>query len=149
MAFFKPRKLVVEEELKDLQSQVERLVKDKRELKEELEDLKLKKKLEQEEIAHLQRINEERLKHELEGEKLKLEREHQAKITMLEEKTMKEINKSLVGFHEKMEAKFNDELANMKDLMNTLVKVLPNVNMEITKHIGDPTQVIEHKPRRR
>jgi chromosome segregation ATPase len=147
MGLFKKKTSVMEEEYKDLRGQVERLVKEKRELKEELEELKLKKKLEKEEIAHLQRINEERLKQELEGEKLKLERNHQEKVTQLEEKTMKEINKSLIGFHDKMEKKFSDELKNMKDLMNTLVKVLPNVNMEITKHIGDPTKVIEHKGR--
>lgn len=143
--FLTGRNLVEKEELKDLKGQVADLVKDKRKLTEQLEELKLKKKLEQEEIAHLQRINEERLKQELESEKLKLERAHQEKVTQLEEKTMKEINKSLVEFHGKMEKKFSDELANMKDLMNTLVKVLPNVNMEITKHVGDPKSVIEHK----
>jgi seryl-tRNA synthetase len=137
--------LVEREATRDLEGQVAGLIKEKRELTEKLEELKLKKRLEQEEIAHMQRINEERLKQELEQEKLKLQREHQEKITNLEEKTMKEINKSLVDFHSKMEKRFGDELANLKEVYGLLMQRLPNVNMEITKHIGDPVNTIEHK----
>ena len=136
-------KTVEREEQKDLKAQVERLVKEKREVKEELEELKLKKRLEQEEITHLQRINEEKLKSELERERLKMQQEFQTKINDVEEKSMKKVVESLSQFHEKMESKFNSELKNMKDVLALLMKGLPNVNMEITKHIGPP---IESKP---
>jgi chromosome segregation ATPase len=145
MSWFKPKTSVESSELKDLRAQVDKIVKQKREVTEELEELKLKKRLEQQEIAHLVKINEEKLKSELERKELKMEQDFQKKINDIEEKSMKKVIESLTGFHEKMEKKFNSELQNMKELMNTLVKVLPNVNMEITKHIGDPTKVIEHK----
>jgi DNA anti-recombination protein RmuC len=143
MSWFKPKTSVESSELKDLRAQVDKIVKQKREVTEELEELKLKKRLEQQEIAHLVKINEEKLKSELERKELKMEQDFQKKINDIEEKSMKKVIESLTGFHEKMEKKFNSELQNMKELMNTLVKVLPNVNMEM--HIGDPTKVIEHK----
>jgi len=146
MGWFKGN-LVEREATKDLEGQVAGLINAKRELVEKLEELKLKKRLEQEEITHMQRINEERLKQELEQEKLKLQREHQEKIVALEEKTMKEINKSLVDFHAKIEKRFGDELTNLKEVYGLLMQRLPNVNMEITKHIGEP-RTIEHKKRK-
>lgn len=133
--------LVENARLKDLEGQIEGLVKDKRELKEEVEDLKLKKRLEQEEINHLVKINEEKLKAELERKELKLEQDFQKKINELEETSMKKVVASLAQFHEKMEAKFDSELKNMKDVLALLMKGLPNVNMEITKHIGGPRTV--------
>jgi uncharacterized secreted protein with C-terminal beta-propeller domain len=142
---FSGRNLVEKAELKDLKSQVDDLVKEKRKLTEELAEVKLQKRMEQEEIAHLQRINEERLKSELGTEKLKLQQEHQTRIVELEEKTMKEINKSLVDFHAKIEKRFGEELKSLKEVYGLLMTRLPNVNMEITKHIGDPKSIIEHK----
>lgn len=134
------RNVVEKEEEKQLKNQVEKLVKEKRELKEELEELKLKKRLEQEEIAHLQRINEEKLKSELESEKLKMERQTQKEINRISEEAMKRSEESLKKFHSKMETKFDSELKNMKDVLALLMKGLPNVNMEITKHIGPPQE---------
>jgi hypothetical protein len=138
MNWFSNRNLVTKEATKDLEGQVAGLVKDKRELKEELEELKLKKRLEQEEIAHLQKINEERLKSDLDRKELKLEQDFQKKINAVEEESMKKVVDSLSQFHTKMEEKFDSELSNMKDVLALLMKGLPNVNMEITKHIGEP-----------
>lgn len=131
------KNLVQREATKDLEGQVAGLIKEKRELVEKLEELKLKKRLEQEEITHMQRINEEKLKMEVDQEKLKLSREHQEKITALEEKTMKEIQKSLVEFHGKMEKRFSEELTNLKEVYGLLMQRLPNVNMTITKNIEE------------
>lgn len=139
--------LVQVAEYKDLKSQIDTLIQDKRKLKEELEELKLKKRLEAEEIAHLQRINEERLKQQLESDKLAMEREYQKKVSELGEQTMKKINDSLIDFHAKIEKRFGDELVNLKEVYSLLMQRLPNVNLEITKHIGDPTNIIEHKKR--
>ena len=138
---FGKRNLVENAELKDLRSQIDDLVKDKRMLKETVEDLKLKKRLEQEEIAHLQKINEEKLKCDLERKELKLEQDFQKKINEIEEVGMKKVVESLSQFHTKMEEKFDSELKNMKDVLALLMKGLPNVNMEITKHIGPPAVV--------
>jgi len=136
MEFFKSKNTVEKAELKDLRGQIDILVKDKRTIREELEELKLKKRLEQEEIAHLQKINEERLKSELDRKELKMEQDLQRKINKIEEESMKKVVDSLSKFHEKMENKFDSELKNMKDVLALLMKGLPNVNMEITKHIG-------------
>jgi len=138
MKLFGKGNLVENAELKDLKSQIEGLVKDKRTLTETVEDLKLKKRLEQEEIAHLQKINEEKLICDLERKELKLEQDFQKKINTLEEESMKKVIESLKQFHDKMEAKFSSELANMKEVLALLMKGIPNVNMEITRHYGDP-----------
>jgi len=144
--FFK-KNIVEKSELKDLRGQVDKLVKEKREVREELEELKLKKRLEQEEIAHLVKINEERLKSELERKELQLEQSYTKKINDMEEASMRKVVDSLSEFHGKMEKQFSSELKNMKEVLGLLMKGLPNVNMEITKHIGDPKS-IEHKSKR-
>jgi len=141
MSLFGKRNLVENAELKDLKSQIEGLVKDKRTLTETVEELKLRKRLEQEEIAHLQKINEEKLKSNLERERLKMQQDFQKKINEIEEVGMKKVVDSLSQFHTKMEEKFDSELKNMKDVLALLMKGLPNVNMEITKHIGPPAVV--------
>jgi hypothetical protein len=138
MDWFKSKNTVEKSELKDLRGQIDILVKDKRVIKEELEELKLKKRLEQEEIAHLQKINEEKLKSELDRKELKMEQDFQKKINKIEEESMKKVVQSLQEFHGKMETKFDSELTNMKEVLALLMKGLPNVNMEITKHIGEP-----------
>jgi hypothetical protein len=139
------RNLVDKEATKDLEGQVAGLVREKRELKEQLEELKLKKRLEQEEIAHLQKINEEKLKSELDRKELKMEQDFQKKINKIEEESMKKVVQSLQEFHGKMETKFDSELTNMKEVLALLMKGLPNVNMEITKHIGEPRITDESK----
>jgi len=141
MSLFGKRNLVENAELKDLRSQIDGLVKDKRVLNETVEELKLKKRLEQEEIAHLQKINEEKLLSNLDRKELKLEQDFQKRINKLEEESMKKVIESLSQFHTKMEEKFDSELKNMKDVLALLMKGLPNVNMEITKHIGPPAVV--------
>ena len=145
MSIFGKKNLVENAELKDLRSQIDGLVKDKRVLKETVEELKLRKRLEQEEIAHLQKINEEKLRCDLERKELKLEQDFTKRINVLEEESMKKVIKSLSEFHTKMEEKFDSELKNMKDVLALLMKGLPNVNMEITKHIGDYPPVIADK----
>ena len=141
MSIFGKKNLVENAELKDLRSQIDGLVKDKRTLTETVEELKLRKRLEQEEIAHLQKINEEKLLSNLDRKELKLEQDFQKRINTLEEESMKKVIESLSSFHTKMEAKFDSELKNMKDVLALLMKGLPNVNMEITKHIGGPRVV--------
>ena len=145
MSWFNKGNLVEKAELTDLRSQIDGLVKDKRVLKETVEDLKLKKRLEQEEIAHLQKINEEKLHAQLDRKELKLEQDFQKKINQIEEESMKKVVNSLREFHDKMEGKFDSELKNMKDVLALLMKGLPNVNMEITKHIGDVPPAIADK----
>jgi chromosome segregation ATPase len=120
-----------------LQGELERVRKEKYKLVEDIEELKLRKRLENEEIQHMIKINEERLAQKLETEKLRLEKEHQAKITELERKTMDTINKSLSEYHGKMESRFSDELKNLKEVYSLLMQRLPNVNFEITKTIED------------
>jgi len=120
-----------------LDGELERVRKEKYKLVEEIEELKLKKRLEAEEIQHMVKINEERTAQSLETDKLKLERDYQQKITELEKMTMKQINDSLIKFHDKMESRFGEELKNLKEIYGLLMSRLPNVNFEITKTITD------------
>ena len=148
---FGKKQYVESEELKDLKISVKALIKDKRELKEELEELKLKKRLEQEEIAHMTRIHKEKMESDLDKAKIKLEREKMESLNKFKEEQRQSLVDSLTTFHGKMEAKFDSELKNMKDVLALLMKGLPNVNMEITKHIGDPTHAAlpdNHKKRK-
>jgi hypothetical protein len=112
-------------------------------MKEELEELKLKKRLEQEEIKHMTKLHKEKMISDLDRAKIELEREKMEQLNNFKEEQRVSLVESLTGFHGKMEAKFDSELKNMKDVLALLMKGLPNVNMEITKHIGDP--LIEHK----
>ena len=81
----------------------------------------------------------------MERKELKLEQDFQKKINELEESSMKKVVESLREFHTKMEEKFSSELKNMKEVLALLMKGLPNVNMEITKHIGPPAIVDKSK----
>jgi archaellum component FlaC len=148
-----------EEEVKRLKARIEDLTKEKRVLTEEVETIKFKKRLEQEEIVHLQKINEERLKQEVESEKLKIQKKYADDISTFKEEQRKELVASLTNFHGKMEKRFNEELGNLKEvysqqlsqlkeLYGGLMKALPNVNFEITKHVGDAKYIeapVEHK----
>lgn len=164
MGFFTPSKKEEkidehDEEIAQLKLRIESLRKEKMTLTEELETTKFKKRLEQEEIVHLQRINEERLKQEVENEKIKLSKKYNEDIGKFKEEQRKELVASLTKFHEKMEVRFSEELKNLKEtytsqlsqlkeLYGGLMKALPNVNLEITKHVGD-ARFIEAKPERR
>lgn len=131
-------------EVKELQSKVDCLKKEREKLKEELAEITFKKRLEQEEIIHLQKLNEQRLKSEVETEKIAIQKKYQEDISTFKEENRKELVKSLKEFHTKIENRFNDELKNLKEVYGLLMKALPNVNFEITKHIGEP-KFIEDK----
>jgi len=137
---FGKKNYVETEELKELKVTVTALIKEKRAMKEELEDLKLKKRLEAEEIAHMVKMNKEKNNSELERAKIDMIKENHTKFADYQEEQRKILVESLQKFHSKMEEKFDSELKNMKDVLALLMKGLPNVNMEITKHIGiDPS----------
>jgi len=136
------------EELKDAKIQLKALIKEKRTLKEELEELKLKKRLEGEEIKHMTRINEERLKQEVQQEKLDLKINYQYKMNAFKEEQRKQLVESLTAFHGKIEKQFKDELASFKDMYKSILERLPNVNYDITQHVGGP-RTIEAPSKRR
>jgi hypothetical protein len=129
---------VESEELKDLKIQVKGLIKEKRTLKDELEDLKLKKRLEQEEIKHMTKLHKQKCESEVDLEKIALKKQYIEKIGDFKEEQRQTLVKSLEGFHTKMEAKFSSELENLKEVLALLMKGLPNVNLEISRHQGDP-----------
>jgi hypothetical protein len=143
MSLFGRRDFAKEEELKELKTTVTALIKEKRTLKDDLEDLKLKKRLEQEEIKHLTKLHKEKMDSDLDKHKIKMEREKMEALNKFKEEQRQQLVDSLKEFHTKMEEKFSSELENLKDVLALLMKGLPNVNMEITKHIGDP--LIENK----
>lgn len=126
------------DEVKELRLKLKELKNQKEQAEESLEKLKMRKRLEQEEITHLQRINEERCKQEVEGKKIELERKHFEDMNKFKEEQRIQLVDSLKDFHAKIEDRFTTELASMKDLYRALMERLPNVNYEITKHIGDP-----------
>ena len=122
-------------EYKQLKTSVEQLVDGKQRLKIELEELKLKKRLEQEEIAHLQKLNEARMKQEVEEEKIKLLKKYANDIAEFKEKQRVELVESLKSFHTKIEARFGDELKNLKEVYGLLMERLPNVNLTLEKRL--------------
>lgn len=142
MGLFGSTNFAKEEELKELKVAVTALTKEKRTLKDELEEMKLKKRLEQEEIKHMTKLHKEKMSSELDQAKITLEREKMEALNKFKEEQRQQLVDSLKEFHTKMEEKFSSELENLKEVLALLMKGLPNVNMEITKHIGDP---LEHK----
>ena len=122
-------------EYKQLKTSVEQLVGEKQQLKVELEELKLKKRLEQEEIAHLQKLNEARMKQEVEEEKIELLKKYANDIAEFKEKQRVELVESLKSFHLKIEARFGDELKNLKEVYGLLMERLPNVNLTLQKRL--------------
>ena len=136
---------IKDSEIKALRNEIDTLRESKNKMKEELEELKLKKRLEQEEIKHMTRLSKEKNASELERAKIDMVKENHEKFAVYQEDQRKILVESLTKFHGKMEEKFDSELKNMKDVLALLMKGLPNVNMEITKHIGDPIQQIEKK----
>ena len=143
MSFFTrdKKKVIVDEhdeEIEQLKARIKELRTEKQKLVEELEETKFKKRLEQEEIVHLQRINEERLKQEVENEKIKLTKKYQEDISRFKEEQRKQLIESLEKFHTKIESRFNEELKNLKELYGLLMKALPNVNLDLTRHEGSP-----------
>lgn len=152
MGFFERKKVVSDDnelvkEVKRLEEQIEALKRSKMSLTEQYEELKFKKRLEQEEIIHLQKINEERLKQEVENEKIKLSRKYSDDIGKFKEEQRRELVESLKEFHNKIENRFSTELKNLKEVYALLMSHLPNVNLEITKHVGD-AKYIEAAPQR-
>jgi regulator of replication initiation timing len=141
MFWTKKTNLLAEEELGDLKIQIKSLVKERRTLKEELEDLKLKKRLEHEEIVHMSRINEERMKQEVEAEKLEVKKKYQDDINAFKEEQRQQLVASLKEFHVKMEERFNSELSSFKEMHKVIIDRLPNINYEISRHIGEPKQI--------
>jgi len=144
MSLFGNKNYAKEEELKELKTTVTALLKEKRSLKDDLEEMKLKKRLEQEEIKHMTKLHKEKMQSDLDMAKIKLEREKMEQLNKFKEEQRVQLVDSLKSFHTKMEEKFSSELENLKEVLALLMKGLPNVNMEITKHIGDP--LIEHRP---
>lgn len=122
-------------EIDDLKMQIKGLKTEKHKLNEELENLKLKKRLEQEEIKHMTRINEERMKQELETEKIELNKKYTRDIADFKEEQRKELVASLKEFHTKIEARFGDELKNLKEVYGLLMQRLPNVNLTLEKRL--------------
>jgi hypothetical protein len=135
------RNYVESEEHKDLKIQVKALIKEKRSLKDELEELKLKKRLEQEEIKHMTKLHKEKCNAELDNHKIVMEREKMEQLNKFKEEQRQQLVDSLKEFHTKMEEKFSSELENLKEVLALLMKGLPNVNLEISRHQGDPKYI--------
>lgn len=138
------RKASAEVELDSLKENCELLTAENSELKkqkmktlEELEEIKLKKRLEAEEIKHMSRINEERLKAEVEAEKLEVKKNYQDNINAFKEEQRQQLVDSLKQFHTKMEQRFNSELNSFKEMHKVIIDRLPNINYEISRHVGD------------
>lgn len=129
------RSKVVQDEMEEIRQEIKELRKSKKALEEQLEELKLKKRLEEEEIRHMIKINEERLKQEIEGKKLELEKQKAQDITKLRDEQRIQITESLKEFHTKIEARFGDELKNLKEVYGLLMQRLPNVNLTLTKKV--------------
>ena len=129
---------VLKQEMEEILVDMKNLRESKKKIEEEVEMLKLKKRLEVEEIKHLTKINEERLKSELEREKIMLQEKYAKDITVFREEQRVELIESLKSFHSKIEQRFDSELANLKETYKAIMERLPNVNFEISKHMGDP-----------
>ena len=126
---------IKETDVKQLQEEYEKTCKALRATKEELEDLRLKKRLEQEEITHMVKINEERMKQEVENEKIAIQKKYQEDISAFKEAQRVELVNSLKEFHTKIEARFGDELKNLKEVYGLLMQRLPNVNLTLEKRL--------------
>ena len=107
---FKSKDTVEKDELKH---DVERLEKEKRALKEQLEE---------EDIKHMVKINSERKEIELEKEKVKLEREKASEIATVKDE-----------YRDKLEARLQTEVVNIKEMYGEILTRLPNINVEMKR----------------
>jgi len=104
-------------------------------LKEQIEELKFKKRLEQEEIIHLNKLNDERNEQKLKSKELELEKKYADENLKFQQKVITQIKDHQKQMHEKMEARFNTELGNLKEIYQSLMKRLPTFNFNIDKQI--------------
>ena len=125
----------VREDVKLLQKANEGLKKEKLSLTEEVETLKLKKRLEQEEIVHMQRIAKEKKEQEVENKKIELTKKYHEDISTFKEQQRQDLVKSLTQFHGKMEKRSDDEVNRMKSMYESIMGIMPKVNLMLEKKI--------------
>ncbi|HDY68072.1 MAG TPA: hypothetical protein ENH85_09795 [Candidatus Scalindua sp.] len=125
----------VREDVKLLQKANEGLKKEKLSLTEEVETLKLKKRLEQEEIVHMQRIAKEKKEQEVENKKIELTKKYHEDISTFKEQQRQDLVKSLTSFHAKMEKRSDDEVNRMKGMYESIMGIMPKVNLMLEKKI--------------
>jgi len=126
------------ENLFDMEIRVKILTDEKERLTEELELLKMRKRIEQEELKHMIKITEEKNELRLKEKELMLEKEKQEVITRLKEENKDILTEALEKHHGKLESRFAEELSSLKEVYALLMERLPNVNLDISRHYGDP-----------
>jgi len=92
-----------------------------RNLKDELAGLQSKKKIEEEDIKHMVRLKEERLEVKSQKMELTMEQEKQAAIAEVKD-----------TYRDKLEARLETEVENIKEMYGQILERLPNVNIKGT-----------------
>lgn len=114
----------ITDDISKLSSQVKSLKKQKEELQDEVRSAKKEKEMEELELKHLIAMKEERMQLDIEKKTVELEKTYQTKEMELIKSNFKEVLNTI-----------DKSTKDTKDLFTAIMKVLPNVNLDITKDI--------------
>lgn len=117
------------DDISSLHSQIETLKRQKQNLNDEILTAKKTKELEQLETEHLIRLKEERMKLDSEKKEIELEKKFQQKEQELKDKHFENVLKTI-----------KEQQADTKELYQNIMKVLPNVNVDIVKESTTTTK---------
>lgn len=93
---------------------------DLRALREELENLKLKKKIEEEDIKHLVKIKLEQNEIEFQKKLMQNDREKDSAVSKIKQ-----------DYADKLQARLEIEVANIKEMYGQILQRLPDVNVRL------------------
>ncbi len=107
-------------EIKRLNDSIDELKKERAHLKEQAEDARLQRKIDEEDIKHMMKMKEERLSIESEKKEMTRAREKEAEIAKVKD-----------DYRNKMEARLNKEVENIKEMYGQILARLPNISAEL------------------
>lgn len=119
------------EDISSLRLQIDQLNKEKRKLSDDILTATKTKELEQLETEHLVKLKEERMKLNSDKKEIELEKAYQ----------QKELNLRNEHFTKTLET-IKEQQKDTKELYQTIMKVLPNVNVDIIKNTTTPNRKV-------
>ena len=110
----------IENELEEKKAELERIEKECVSAKKELAEFKHKKKMEEEDIKHMRKMEKEALEQKM----LKYEMEQ-------ERAKDKAVAKVKDDYRDKLEARLQTEVVNIKEMYGEILQRLPNINVKM------------------
>ena len=119
---FKSKKKIkeLEDKTEGLESKIEGLREQVQSAKDELADTKHKKKMEDEDIKHMVKMSKEKCDIEFQKKVMEIEKDQQSAIATVKDE-----------YRDKLEARLQTEVDNIKEMYGHILERLPNVNARL------------------